>query len=146
MSESPSSGFTISTSRIPETSAAINLYDSVGWGAYTQQLDLFEPMLTAASHVITAWTHGDELAGLARVVGDGVTIAVVQDLIVHPRFQGHGLGTELLRCALEATASIRQTYITTDADPANAHVVALYESLGFTPSTQLGLTTLALFR
>ena len=33
---------------------------------------------------------------MARVVGDGVTSFYVQDVIVHPRVQGQGIGDELM--------------------------------------------------
>jgi len=128
-----------------DVAAMVSLYDSVGWCAYTCQPEIFPRMLAAASHVIAA--HDDEdLVGIVRVVGDGVTIAVIQDLIVHPDHQRHGLGSELLQEALRTTSQIRQTYITTDDAADNRHVVNLYEKHGFRRNSDEGLVTLGLFR
>lgn len=137
--------YTFSETPDRDVEAVIALYDSVGWGAYTCRPEIFPRMLAAASHVIAA-RDGDALVGLIRVVGDGVTIAVIQDLIVHPDHQRQGLGSELLNRALSATSQIRQTYITTDDAADNRHVVALYEKHGFTRNGDEGLVTLGLFR
>lgn len=123
----------------------VALYDSVGWSAYTRRPDIFLQMLSGASHVIAVHDAGT-LVGLARVVGDGVSVAVIQDLIVHPGHQRRGLGRELLRRVLDVTRDVRQTYITTDAAVDNRHVVRLYEEHGFTHLEDEGLVTLALLR
>lgn len=128
-----------------DVEAVIALYDSVGWGAYTCRPEIFPRMLAAASHVMAAH-DGETLVGLLRAVGDGVTIAVIQDLIVHPDHQRRGPGGELLNRALSATNKIRQTYITTDDAPDNRHVIALYEKHGFRRNGDEGLVTLGLFR
>lgn len=39
---------------------------------------------------------GEELIGCARVVGDGAAAFYVQDVIVHPSWQGHGVGRALM--------------------------------------------------
>ena len=44
---------------------------------------------------------GRRLVGLVRVVGDGASIAYVQDLLVHPDWQRRGIGARLLRDAME---------------------------------------------
>lgn len=47
--------------------------------------------------VLTAWTEKKELVGFASVVSDGMLCGLVQNLVVHPRYRRHGLGTKLLR-------------------------------------------------
>ena len=47
---------------------------------------------------------------------------------------------------LAETSRIRQVYITTDDAAGNSPVVALYRSLGFRPTPDLGCTTLAIMR
>jgi len=102
-------------------------------------------MIRNAWLVISAWDAG-ELVGLVRVVGDGVTVAYIQDLLVHPTHQRQGIGRALLTEVLAETPHIRQVYITTDDAAGNSHVVALYRSLGFRPTPDLGCTTLAIMR
>ena len=135
----------ISRSRVIDRSALIRLYDAVGWSSYTRRPEDFGPMIRDTWLVISAWDAG-ELVGLVRVVGDGVTVAYIQDLLVHPAHQRQGIGRALLPEVLAKTPRIRQVYITTDDAAGNSHVVALYRSLGFRPTPDLGCTTLAIMR
>ncbi|CAL8900009.1 GNAT family N-acetyltransferase [Kocuria varians] len=128
-----------------DPSALIRLYDAVGWSTYTSRPENFGPMVENSWLVVSAWADG-ELVGLARVVGDGATVAYIQDLLVDPGHQLRGIGRALLAEVLAETAHIRQTYITTDDAARNAHVLALYRSLGFRPTPDLGCTTLAIMR
>lgn len=121
----------------------IALYDAVGWTAYTRRPQDFRAMYDAASHAFSAW-EGDRLVGVVRVVGDGVTIAHVQDLLVHPDAQRRGIGSHLLQLVLDATTDLRQTLLMTDA--ADTHVVDLYRGKGFRPMSDDGCLGMALFR
>ena len=49
----------------------------------------------ASSLVITAW-HGEQLAGIARVISDGVSESYLCELAVEPDVQGVGVGKKLL--------------------------------------------------
>lgn len=135
----------ISRFRDIDSAALIRLYDAVGWSSYTRRPEDFGPMIRNAWLVISAWDAGD-LVGLVRVVGDGVTVAYIQDLLVHPTHQRQGIGRALLTEVLAETPHIRQVYITTDDAAGNSHVVALYRSLGFRPTPDLGCTTLVIMR
>ena len=135
----------ISRSRDLDHAALIRLYDAVGWRSYTRRPEDFGPMVQNAWLVLSAW-DADDLVGLVRVVGDGVTVAYIQDLLVDPAHQGQGIGRALLTEVLTETAHIRQICITTDDAPGNRHVVAFYRSLGFRPTPDLDCTTLAIMR
>lgn len=75
--------------KVPTEAELISLYDSVGWRSYTKHQDRLVPMVQGSWLVYTAY-HGSELAGLVRVVGDGLTVAYIQDLLVKPKFQQQG--------------------------------------------------------
>jgi GNAT superfamily N-acetyltransferase len=53
---------------------------------------------------IGAW-HGDRLVGAARVLSDGAVFATVPELMVDPAYRSQGIGTELVRRALQASPS-----------------------------------------
>ncbi|XJS10480.1 GNAT family N-acetyltransferase [Aerococcaceae bacterium WGS1372] len=72
-----------------------NLYQSVGWTSYTQDLTILAKTLEGSRHYIIARTEG-RLVGLVRSVGDGVFIAYIQDLLVHPDYHRQGIGTQLM--------------------------------------------------
>ncbi len=59
---------------LPTDAELRSLYDAVGWTTYTDDLDRLARGLRASLRVVTARVDG-ALAGLARVVGDGETIA-----------------------------------------------------------------------
>lgn len=84
--------------RIPERAQLIALYSSVGWSVYTAEPDRLVLAVRQSLRVATAW-DGDTLVGLARVVGDGVSIIYLQDVLVHPDHARSGLGTRLVRAA-----------------------------------------------
>ena len=67
---------------LPGTQELVELYDAVGWVAYTRDPETLTRAVRASLHVVTARKDG-RLVGLARVVGDGETIAYLQDLLVY---------------------------------------------------------------
>jgi GNAT superfamily N-acetyltransferase len=75
---------------------------AVGWkelGCEDSQAGL-DGSLFAVSAV-----SGGELVGAARVVGDGRAVFYIQDVIVHPDFQGRGVGRAVMEKVMEYIAS-----------------------------------------
>ncbi|MDP3894761.1 GNAT family N-acetyltransferase [Nocardioides sp.] len=112
---------------MPGRDELVDLYDAVGWGAYTKDVETLERALRGSTHVVTARRSG-RLVGLARVVSDGASIAYLQDVLVHPEEQRGGLGRRLVNEVLAPFASVRQKVLLTDDEPRQR---AFYESLGF---------------
>ena len=50
--------------------------------------------------VVTAW-DGERGVGTVTVDSDGVNDAIIDDLVVHPDYRGRGIGSALIRYALE---------------------------------------------
>lgn len=104
------------------------LYSSVGWIAYTNDLDNLKNAIDKSLWVITAWDN-DKLIGLIRVIGDGYTILYIQDILVHSDFQNKSIGTQLMTKILSKYKDVRQkTLLTEDA----SDVRHFYEKFGFT--------------
>lgn len=104
------------------------LYSSVGWAAYTKNLDVLEQAISHSLHVISAWNE-DELVGLIRIIGDGFTIIYIQDILVHPDYQDKKIGTELMTKVLANYPEVRQKVLLTEDAPDVRH---FYEKFGFT--------------
>ncbi|MDR2276266.1 MAG: GNAT family N-acetyltransferase [Vagococcus sp.] len=104
------------------------LYSSVGWAAYTKNLDVLEQAINHSLQVISAWNE-DGLVGLIRVIGDGFTIIYVQDILVHPDYQDKKIGTELMTKILDNYPEVRQKVLLTEDAPDVRH---FYEKFGFT--------------
>lgn len=110
------------------------LYTQVGWTAYTENMMALERGYKNSLLVLAAYEN-EELLGIVRVVGDGATIILVQDILVYPQKQRQGIGTSLLKAVLERYADVRQIQLVTDNTP---KTVAFYQSLGFVELEKLG--------
>ncbi len=110
------------------------LYTSVGWKAYTDNMPALRKGYENSLFVLAAYEN-DELIGIIRAVGDGVTIVFIQDIIVRPENQRRGTGTALLKALLERYRGVRQIQLTTDD---SAETSAFYRSLGFAELSGLG--------
>ena len=110
------------------------LYTQVGCTAYTENMTALERGYKNSLLVLAAYEN-EELLGIVRVVGDGATIILVQDILVYPQKQRQGIGTSLLKAVLERYADVRQIQLVTDNTP---KTVAFYQSLGFVELEKLG--------
>ena len=118
----------------PTREELVSLYDSVGWSVYTRTPDRLEAAIGASLRVVTARVD-DELVGLARIVGDGLTIVYLQDILVRPNHHRHGIGRELFSRAFEPYSDVRQKVLMTDCGQATR---SFYEAMGFTETRDLG--------
>lgn len=119
----------------------VALYGAVGWSAYTRDPGLLARAVAGSSYVVTARRAG-RLVGLARAISDGVTICYLQDVLVLPDEQRHGIGRALVRAVLDRYASVRQKVLLTDDEPGQR---AFYESLGYVEIRDFGEGTLRAF-
>ena len=110
------------------------LYTQVGWTSYAENMTALERGYKNSLLVLAAYEN-EELLGIVRVVGDGATIILVQDILVYPQKQRQGIGTSLLKAVLERYADVRQIQLVTDNTP---KTVAFYQSLGFVELEKLG--------
>ena len=90
---------TYSDSKSFAPEALKQLFLSVGWssGHFPDQLSA---ALRNYGSVYSAWV-GDVLVGLVSTMDDGVMTAYIHYLLVHPDYQGYGIGRELLRHTTE---------------------------------------------
>lgn len=115
------------------------LYNDVEWVAYTKDMDILQQALVNSLEVLSAW-DGEELIGLIRVVGDGLTIIYIQDILVLNAYQNKGMATELMRRILEQYKEVRQKVLLTEEAPDVRH---FYEKNGFKSCDQGNLVAFA---
>ena len=73
---------------------------------------------TVSNSVCLSIFRGDEQIGFVRAITDGITYAIILDMIIREDFRGHGLGKWLMQC-IEAhpdVSALRQVLWTADAD------------------------------
>lgn len=110
----------------------INLYQSVGWTSYTERPELLQQAVHNSLYVLGAFDH-DQLIGLIRVVGDGLTIIYIQDLLVLPAYQNQGIGSTLINKVCKEFRHVRQQVLLTMEEPETR---AFYEKNGFSSCDQ----------
>ncbi|ABB58270.1 GNAT family N-acetyltransferase [Synechococcus elongatus] len=81
---------------------------------------------------------GDRLLGFARATSDGIYRATIWDVIVHPDFQGSGIGRKLVETVLSHphVSHAERVYLMT------THQQRFYEKVGFSVNST---TTMVLF-
>ena len=117
-------------------SEILPLYAAVGWTNYTARPAMLADAFARSLCALGAYEEG-RLVGLVRAVGDGSSVVLVQDLLVHPDFQRRGTGRALMRALLSRFADVYQFLLLTDDTEAS---VAFYRSLGLTPAGGIGCT------
>ena len=103
------------------------LYQAVGWTNYTNQPQMLERALSHSLEIYVA-LDGDAVVGLIRLVGDGFSSVLVQDLIVLPIYQRQGIGSALMKEALEAYKDVYQVQLVTEQ---TERTLRFYRSMGF---------------
>lgn len=90
-----------------------SLYEDAGWTSYTNDISKLIKAIEASLMVVTAWDN-EKLIGLIRVVGDGVTIIYIQDILVLSAYKRRGIGSTLLKSVLKEYKNVRQKVLLTD--------------------------------
>ena len=118
---------TIRKQEIVKLEDVLHLYQAAGWTNYTNQPQMLEQALSH-SLVIYLALDGDAVVGLIRLVGDGFSSVLVQDLIVLPSYQRQGIGRSLMKEALEDYKDAYQVQLVTEETEKNE---GFYRFMGF---------------
>jgi len=105
------------------------LCDAVGWSR--RPLRKVKKAIQYSFLVVSMWEmRGTQrrLIGFARATSDHAFNATIWDVVVHPDFQGKGLGKALMKYTIKKLRGEDISNITLFADP---HVIDFYRSLGF---------------
>jgi ribosomal protein S18 acetylase RimI-like enzyme len=110
------------------------LCDAVGWSR--RPLRKVRKAIEHSFLVISMWElKGDKsrLIGFSRATSDHAFNATIWDVVVHPDFQGRGLGKALMKQIIKELRRADISNITLFADP---HVIDFYRDLGFSPDPE----------
>jgi len=107
-----------------------DLYQHAPWAA-GRSADGIRQMLSNTDYVFSAW-DGRRLVGFARVLTDGIYRATLWDVVVHPDYQGKGVGDSLLKAVLShPVLSLVEKFWLNTRDKQS-----FYERFGFVRSDQ----------
>ncbi|MCU0526465.1 MAG: GNAT family N-acetyltransferase [Elainella sp. Prado103] len=103
-----------------------NLFQLTAFWAQNRSLSDLEIAIHNSKPVVTAW-DADQLIGFARATSDGIYRATIWDVVIHPDYQGAGLGRKLVETVLMHPHVHRaeRVYLFT------THQQKFYERIGF---------------
>ena len=118
---------TIRKQEIVKLEDVLHLYQAVGWTNYTNQPQMLAQGLSHSLAIYLAF-DGDAVVGLIRLVGDGFSSVLIQDLIVLPIYQRQGIGSALMKETLEDYKDAYQVQLVTEQ---TERTLGFYRSMGF---------------
>ena len=121
---------------IPAMTDLVALYSSVGWTNYTNNPTMLEEAVEASLWQLAVFDE-EALVAYIRLVGDGHSVLLVQDLLVRPDCQRQGIGKKLLEEAFETFPHVYQRLLVTERSEKN---LAFYQSLGFVELSEQACT------
>ena len=104
--------------------ALSDLREAVGWNRMEKEYG--DPRLSSYCHI--AVYEKDALIGYVDCVSNGVTDAYIQDLMVHPDYQGTGIGTSLIN---KMITYLKEQQIYMISVVYDESLKAFYEKFGF---------------
>jgi N-acetylglutamate synthase-like GNAT family acetyltransferase len=112
--------------RRPETAEVVGLLRSVGWDMRASEPASLERALTGTVEFATAWDR-DRLIGTARSITDGGQNALIATVVVHPAYQGLGVGERMMHLLMDGRDLVRFHLAATPG------LEPWYRKLGFLP-------------
>ena len=81
------------------------LYNSVGWGAYNDEIT--KRALDNTFYSVSVYEN-DEIVGFWRLIGDTICFMYIQDIMVKPKFQNKKIGTMIMNKILEKIDELKK--------------------------------------
>lgn len=114
----------LSEQRDIELEAIIALYRANGWSSADKPQELFQGLMN--SHALVAAWDEDRLVGLGNALSDGHLVVYYPHLLVHPDYQGRGIGRQIMQRMQEKYGHLHMQMLTADGQ-----AIAFYQKLGF---------------
>jgi len=105
----------------------IAIYKANHWSSAEKPDQLFQALINSHSF-ISAW-HNEKLVGLGNALSDGFLVVYYPHLIIHPDYQGQGIGKRILNKLQEKYGDFHQQILVADGK-----AIDFYERCGFEPA------------
>ena len=102
----------------------LDIYRANDWSSAEKPNELMAALQNSHS-LVTARIAGN-LVGLGNAISDGYLVVYFPHMLVHPAFQGRGIGRKMMAAMLKRYAGFHQQMLTADGK-----AIQFYESLGF---------------
>lgn len=103
-----------------------HLFKLAAFWAKDRNIEDLAIAITHSDPVISVW-DGNQMIGCARATSDGIYRATIWDVVIHPDYQGAGLGRKLVQTVLShpRMSRVERVYLMT------THQQKFYERIGF---------------
>ena len=110
----------------------IELYQANKWSS-AEKPDLLYKALMNSDSLITAW-DGNRLVGLGNAISDGYLVVYYPHLLVHPDYQGKGIGRMIVDRFQKKYENFHQQMLTADGRAIDFYRKCGFEKAGSTQS------------
>lgn len=110
----------------------IKLYKANKWSS-AEKPDLLYKALMNSDSLITAW-DGNRLVGLGNAISDGYLVVYYPHLLVHPDYQGKGIGKMIVDKFQNKYGNFHQQLLTADGRAIDFYRKCGFEKAGSTQS------------
>jgi len=100
------------------------LYKANNWSSAEKPKELLAALRN--SHTLVTARLSGELVGIGNAISDGYLVVYYPHMLVHPSFQGQGIGRRMMNAMLERYSGFHQQMLTADGK-----AIDFYKSLGF---------------
>ncbi|MBD2138418.1 GNAT family N-acetyltransferase [Anabaena sp. FACHB-1237] len=102
------------------------LFNITAFWAKERSIEDLAIAIANSEPVISVWDK-ERLIGFARATSDGIYRATIWDVVIHPQYQGNGLGTKLVETVLShpRVQKVERVYLMT------THQQEFYKKIGF---------------
>lgn len=115
----------ISEERNIESDEIIALYQANKWSSANKPSELYQALMNSHS-LISAWSD-NKLVGLGNAISDGHLVVYYPHLLVHPDFQGNGIGQMIMDKMQEIYGGFHMQMLVADGK-----AIDFYKKVGFT--------------
>lgn len=102
----------------------VDLYRANQWSSAAKPAQLLAALRNSHS-LVTARTGG-RLIGLGNAISDGHLVVYYPHMLVHPEYQGKGVGRQMMQALQSRYAGFHQQMLVADGE-----AIAFYSALGF---------------
>ena len=107
-----------------EEEEVIALYKANAWSSAKKPKELLAALRN--SHTLVVARNAGKLIGIGNAISDGYLVVYYPHLLIHPEYQGIGVGRKIMERMQTMYGSFHQQMITADGD-----AITFYKKLGF---------------
>lgn len=115
---------TISINKNIPREKILRLYQANHWSAAEKPNELYQALLNSHA-LVTAW-EDDKLVGLGNAISDGHLVVYYPHLLVHPDYQGQGIGQMIVEKLQEKYRHFHMQMLVADG-----RAIDFYKKMGF---------------